>query len=108
VDTVLRRKLDFGPVPRGGYGLTPGATGMADNQTVGASFRFITDLSDWDKAVMINTPGQSGDPASPFYGNLFRDWANDRYFPALFTREMILSHLHGQTKLLPAVSPANQ
>jgi penicillin amidase len=108
VDTALRRKLDFGPVPRGGYGLTPGATGMADNQTVGASFRFIADLSDWDKAVIINTPGQSGDPASPFYGNLFKDWANDQYFPALFTKKKILTHLHVQTKLFPAGLPAHQ
>lgn len=102
VDTALRKQLDFGPIARGGYGLTPGATGMADNQSAGASFRFITDLSDWDKAIMTNTPGQSGDPASPFYGNLFTDWANDRYFPAFYSKEKIRMNVYEQKQLIPS------
>ncbi|MEX2233241.1 MAG: penicillin acylase family protein [Cyclobacteriaceae bacterium] len=38
---------------------------------------------------MINTPGQSADPLSPFYGNLFQLWARDDYFPAYYSRDKI-------------------
>jgi penicillin amidase len=103
LDSAMRRKADLGPLPRGGYGHTPGSTGAADNQTSGASFRFIADLSDWDKAVFTNTPGQSGDPESAFYSNLFEEWANDRYFPAPYSRKAVLEHSFQRTMLNPAV-----
>jgi penicillin amidase len=34
----------------------------------------------------MNTPGQSGNPESPFYRNLFEDWATDRFFPVVYSR----------------------
>jgi penicillin amidase len=40
---------------------------------------------------MINTPGQSGNPDSPYYRNLFETWANDQYFPAYYSKEKIKS-----------------
>ncbi|MEO7529952.1 MAG: penicillin acylase family protein [Sediminibacterium sp.] len=89
VSAAWKQKLNLGPLPRGGNGHTPGATGGTDNQLAGASFRLIVDTGDWDKAVMINTPGQSGDPASPYYRNLFSIWANDQYFPAYYSRQNI-------------------
>jgi penicillin amidase len=99
----MKNKIDFGPVARSGYGLTPGANGNADNQTAGASFRIVVDLADWDKAVMTNTPGQSGNPDSPFYRNLFEEWANDRYFPALYSKEKILNNAAEKIQLNPTV-----
>ncbi len=89
VTAPWKQKLNIGPLPRGGNSHTPGSTGGADNQLSGASFRLIVDTGDWDKAVMINTPGQSGDPASPYYKNLFTLWANDQYFPAYYSKEKI-------------------
>lgn len=102
VKEEMQKQLNFGPLPRGGYGYSPGANGMADNQSAGASFRMVTDLSDWDKAVFTNTPGQSGDPKSPFYKNLFEDWANDNYFPALYSRKKIAASAFQTTQLLPS------
>jgi penicillin amidase len=32
----------------------------------------IVNTGDWDAAVGTNAPGQSGDPESPFYSNLFK------------------------------------
>lgn len=81
--------LNLGPLPRGGNSHTPNATGGTDRQMHGASFRIITDLSDWNKTLMINTPGQSADPRSKYYKNLFELWANDGYFPAYYTRDKI-------------------
>ena len=86
VNEETRRLLEAGPLPRGGYGATPNATGNGDNQTAGASFRIIVDTGDWDRTVGTNTPGQSGDPGSTHYRDLFTMWANDRYFPAFYSR----------------------
>ena len=60
-----------------------------NNQLGGASFRIAVDTEDWDKTMFTNTPGQSGDPDSPFYKNLFELWANDKHFPVYFSRSMI-------------------
>lgn len=46
-------------------------------------------LGDWSNAWATNTPGQSGDPRSPHYRDLFVDWAHDRYFPLLFERAAV-------------------
>ena len=97
----LQARLDVGPAPRGGYGLTLNANGNGDNQTAGASFRIAIDLADWDLALGTNTPGQSGDPASPFYRDLFGEWARDRYFPVLYTRPKIDAATAARTRLTP-------
>ena len=89
VDAETRRLLEAGPLPRGGYGSTVNQTTNGDNQTSGASFRIIVDTGDWDRSVGMNTPGQSGDPESPYYRNLFEDWANDRFHPVFFSRDRI-------------------
>ncbi|HZY83036.1 MAG TPA: penicillin acylase family protein [Cyclobacteriaceae bacterium] len=89
VDEATRKKLEVGPLPRGGNGSTPGMTGNSDNQTSGASFRIVTDTRDWDTTMFTNAPGQSGNPDSPFYRNLFPMWANDQHFPVYFSREKI-------------------
>ncbi|HEX9581431.1 MAG TPA: penicillin acylase family protein [Gemmatimonadales bacterium] len=86
VNDDLRRRLEVGPLPRGGYGSTPLATGNSDNQTSGASFRIVVDTGDWDRTVGTNTPGQSGDPDSPHYRDLFEMWATDRFFPVFYSR----------------------
>ena len=84
-------RLTVGPLPRGGNSYTLNNTGGNDNQTTGASFRIIVDTGDWDRAVGANAPGQSGNPDSPFYDNLFELWANDRFFPVFYSRERIES-----------------
>jgi penicillin amidase len=52
---------------------------------------------------MINTPGQSGDPESPFYRNLFNDWANDNYFPALYSKNKINANTVERIELKPSL-----
>ena len=89
VDEVTRKKLEAGPLPRGGNSSTPGMTTNTDNQLAGASFRMAVDTKDWDSAMFTNAPGQSGDPDSPFYKSLFELWANDKHFPVYFSKSMI-------------------
>ena len=97
----LAKKLNLGPLPRGGNAYTPGSTGGNDRQSSGASFRMIVNTGDWDAAIGTNTPGQSGDPESPFYQNLFKDWAEDQYFPIYYSREKIEAHQFSKTILVP-------
>ncbi len=85
----LRKKLEVGPLPRGGGSNTVNNTGSNDNQSSGPSFRIIVDLENWDKAVAMNNPGQSDDPDSKYYDNLFELWANDNFFPLLYTKDKI-------------------
>lgn len=89
LDESARKKFEVGPLPRGGSASTPGVTSNNLNQNHGASFRMVVDVKDWDRAMFANTPGQSGNPESPFYSNLFALWANDKHFPVYFSREMV-------------------
>ncbi len=91
VDPATRDKLEVGPHPRGGNGTTVGSTGSNDNQSSGASFRVIIDTGDFDNSLFTNSPGQSGDPDSPFYDNLFDTWAKDKFFPLFYSREKVES-----------------
>ena len=101
VNNNIAEKLNLGPLPRGGNAYTPGSTGANYNQSSGASFRMIVDTGNWDESVATNSPGQSGDPESPFYKNLFEDWAKDKYFPIYYSKEKIKSVTYKQTFLIP-------
>ena len=50
------------------------------------------DLADWDRSVFTSTPGQSGQPGSPFYSNLLDGWANYEYAPLVYSREAVEAH----------------
>ncbi len=101
VNEEMRERLNVGPLPRGGNSYTLGNTGSGDNQTSGASFRIFIDTRDWDNTLGMNTPGQVGDPDSPLYDNLFELWANDRVFPAFYSRDKIETVLYETLVLQP-------
>jgi penicillin amidase len=96
-----KKQMNTVLMPRGGNGQTPGSTGSADNQGSGASFRLLIDTKDWDNTLMINSPGQSGNPSSPFYKNLFETWANDQFFPAYYSKDRIRTVTKEQLTLQP-------
>jgi len=102
VDEQTRRRLNVGPAPRGGNSYTLNNSGGGDNQTAGPSFRIIVEAGNWDAAVGANNPGQSGDPDSPHYRDLFQLWSQDRYFPAYYSRELIESVANRRISLEPA------
>jgi penicillin amidase len=102
VNAEMRVRLDVGPAPRGGYGSTLNSTGSGDNQTSGASFRIIADTENWDNSVGTSNPGQSGDPESAHYRDLFDLWAKGKYFPIFYSREKIDSVTEKTLVLEPA------
>jgi penicillin G amidase len=97
----LRASLDVGPLPRGGSAHTVNSTSDNDNQTDGATFRIIADAGDWDRSVGTNAPGQSGDPDSRHYRDLFASWADGRYFPVFFSRAKVESVAEARITLVP-------
>ena len=97
----IKSKLNVGPLPRGGNSYTPGSSGGNNRQSSGASFRIIVNTGDWDAALGTNGPGQSGNPKSEFYDNLFEPWANDEYFPVYYSKEKIESVTVEKIMLIP-------
>lgn len=84
--------FDLGPVPRPGDGFTVNATGYYGGsfaQLAGASYREVFDLSNWDNSAAINVPGQSGQPGSPHYSDLLPLWSEGRYFPLVYSKQVV-------------------
>ena len=96
--------FDLGPVARPGDGNTVNATGSGTSgfqQTSGASYREIFDLSNWDNSLAINTPGQSGEPGSRHYSDLLPIWEAGQYFPLLYSKQTIEENATDVLTLLP-------
>jgi penicillin amidase len=89
---ALRRTLDLLPLPVGGDAFTVHNTSFREGdfrQTSGASYRQVVDVGDWDRSTTLNSPGQSGDPRSPHYRDLFPLAVEGRYVPMLYSRERV-------------------
>ena len=97
----MQQILNVGPIVRGGNENTVNSTGSNLNQTAGASFRVIIDCSDWDLMTATNAPGQSGDPSSKHYKDLFKLWGKNTYFPLYFSRNKIQTVMEKIVRLLP-------
>jgi len=104
VNDSLRDLVDVGPAPRGGDSYVLNNTGWGDEQTSGPSFRVLIEVGAWDRALATNTPGESGDPASPHYRDLFPLWATDRYFPLAFSDEAVSGAAEAVETLVPGTA----
>jgi len=100
----LARMLDVGPAPKGGSNLTINNNGYraSDFRVVsGVSWRMVVDVGDWDRSWTVNAPGQSGDPASPHYRDLFAIWAEDAYVPMAYSRAAVEDATERVIRLVP-------
>ena len=77
----LTRAYDIPPVERHG-----GAGFVA---AVGATYREVIDMNDLDASRATNTPGQSGQPESPFYKNLVESYGRAEYFPLTYSQAAV-------------------
>ncbi|HEX9171172.1 MAG TPA: penicillin acylase family protein [Telluria sp.] len=92
LDNAGRALANVGPLPRGGGAYTVNVSSYQPDsfwQAHGPSFRMVLDVGNWDNSRAINTPGQSGDPASPHYRDLAASWAAGQYFPLLYSRAAV-------------------
>lgn len=82
---LLGRLLDFNipadgdyyTVNRGAYVLNTAEAPFADIH--GAGYRAVYDLGNLDASRFMVTPGQSGNPLSPHYGDLAQRWADNGF-----------------------------
>jgi penicillin G amidase len=49
----------------------------------------------------LNTPGQSGDPDSSHYRDLFEPWSQGHYFPVFYSRAKVESVAEERVMLVP-------
>lgn len=70
----------------------------------GASYLQVIDVGDWDRSVMLNLPGQSNDPRSMHYRDLYRPWIKGEMLPMTFTRAAVDSAAVSRVTLTPAGS----
>ena len=82
---------------------TVNAAGGPDySQTHGASYREVLDLSNWDRSVMTNVPGESGVPGDAHYGDLREGWADGHYHPMPYSRKAVEAAAETRVMLMPA------
>lgn len=96
-----------GEAPWGGDEMTvnqgvfePAATGEYQVAVV-ASWRQIIDLSNLDNSRGTHTVGQSGNPASPHYDDLFPLWSTGAHHPLPFTRAAVEAATESTLELNP-------
>ena len=102
----LDRIFNRGPYPIGGDGTTIWASGSNvmnpnDHRMIGPPFRFIADLSDWNRSLGILVPGQSGHPASEHYDDNIKGFFKGEYHPMLFDREQVTNQSKSRLTLEP-------
>ena len=88
-DPELRAQMSVGPLQTPGSSSTPRAQAYKASDfsvIAGASVRLVMDVGAWDNSVAMNTPGQSDDPMSAHYRDLFPMWAQGSYVPLRFSR----------------------
>lgn len=89
----------------GGDGATVMARWWANAQnpvvTGGASFRAVLDIGNWDAALGINLPGQSGDPRDAHYRDLYPLWVAGEMIPLAYSPEAVAAAAASRVTLLP-------
>ena len=91
-DPELRAQMSVGPLQTPGSSSTPRAQAYKASDfsvIAGASVRLVMDVGAWDNSVAMNTPGQSDDPMSAHYRDLFPMWAQGSYVPLRFSRAAV-------------------
>jgi len=104
-DPQLRAQMSVGPLETPGSASTPRAQAYRSTDfsvITGASVRMVMDVGAWDNSVAMNTPGQSDDPMSAHYRDLFPMWAQGSYVPLRFSRAAVERDAEDHIRLTPA------
>ena len=94
VGKALAKVFDLGPIPSGGDAdvinqaavLPLDPLAPADNIP---SLRMVIDVGAWHNSRFVLPGGQSGNPMSPHYADLFPLWQHGEGVPIAFTREEV-------------------
>jgi Penicillin amidase len=77
-------------------------------QTGGATFRIVVDVGDWGGSLVMNSPGQSGDPDSPHYSDLFEARSRGEAFPLCYSRARVEAVTERRIRLRPVARPPSR
>ena len=66
-----------------------------------ASYLQVIDVGAWDNSVFLNLPGNSNDPRSPHYRDLYAPWIAGEMLSMLFSRAAVDARATGRTVLRP-------
>jgi len=108
LDEATRGRWNVGPLEKGGSGYTVNNNNYRwrdGRLTLGVTWRMVCDVGNWDGCLTINAPGQSGDPASPHYQDLFPLWAAEAYVPMLFSEAAIAEQCEAEIEISPQFIP---
>jgi penicillin amidase len=87
---------DLAPVQRDGGG--------GSVHAIGSVYQLVTDFSNLDGSLVTIAPGESGQPGSPYYGNLIASWSARESFQLAFTRAAVDAHATHRLSLVPRAS----
>ena len=87
-------RLEIGPIPIGGDANTVAQAGVRPTDPLRdpaaiANHRMVIDLADPDASRYVLAGGQSGNPLSPHYADLFALWARGESVPIAWTDEAV-------------------
>jgi len=92
------------PIPGSTHTINVAGVSQGDSavnrSTFGPSYRGIFDLSDLDKSLYAHPTGQSGNPLSDHYDDLFPMWRDGIYF-RIETKEVVPASSRHILKLMP-------
>jgi penicillin G amidase len=104
---ILAIQSAFPPIEGEGSGgdsytvMARGIRGPGWQVASGASYLQVIDVGAWDNSLMIVFPGQSNDPRSPHYRDLYQPWIRGEMKPMLFSRAAVDAHAASRTILSP-------
>jgi penicillin amidase len=101
ITQASRRLYNVGPFEQGGYADTVMSSVARPSLDVGAAFRQVVDVSNWDRAAATNAPGQSEWPRSAHFSDLAKLWAAGEYFPLSFSDGAVQANTEWTLTLVP-------
>jgi len=69
-DGILKKLFSLADHPQAGTAFSP----RAASRNFGPSERFVANLADWDRSILLIPAGQSGQPGSEHYTDQFHYW----------------------------------
>jgi len=93
---IMADAFNLGPVPMPGDGTTPlqaasGPLAPFDNPGYVPNTRAVMDLADPEASRWVLAGGQSGNPMSPHYGDLFALWVRGESVPIPWSEDTVLA-----------------
>jgi penicillin amidase len=107
----LDRVFSVGPFVVGGDSDTVNQISISPEDSannIAASYRQVFAVGDWDTALAMHAPGQSGHLASPHYADLSQPWLEGEYYELGWSQPSQERAAEHTLRLLPAMSGANE